>query len=174
MPLHPKSPQTQSVKSIISENKQLINCQFWDNYKVLKCPGDGHCFFHAVVASYNAQVNPNNAIENQTLLEQIKVESTSNYDQYVVNYENESIDEFMTDMNNYICHKHYDSLFGDLVLMITSAILHIKIISIGMAAGRMKETEVSYKNQSTESNSHTYSVYVYKTGEHYDAIIRNQ
>ena len=40
---------------------------------------------HAVVTSYNTQVNTNHAIENQTLLEQIKPQSKSYFDQYVGN-----------------------------------------------------------------------------------------
>ena len=43
-------------------------------------------------------------------------------------------------MNNYIYHKVYNSLFGDMVPMITSAVLRIEIIIVEMAAGRMNET----------------------------------
>ena len=74
-------------------------------------------------------------------------------------------------MNNYIYHKVYNSLFGDMVPMITSAVLRIEIIIVEMAARKMNETKVSYNNYGTEPISHAYAVYVYKTVEHYDAII---
>ena len=78
----------------------------------------------------------------------------------------------MIDMNNYIYHKLNNSLFGDMVPMITSAVLRIEIIIVEMAAGRMNETKVSYDNYGTEPISLTYPVYVYITGEHYDAVIQ--
>ena len=121
--------------------------------------------------SYNSQENHSHTIDNENLSEQIKAESISNFDQYVGNYENESVDGFVIDMKNYIYHKVYNSLFGDMVPMITSAVLRIEIIIVEMAAGRMNETKVSYNNYGTEPISHAYPVYVYKTGEHYDAII---
>ena len=174
VPPYPKSPQAQpqaQPEIMRNDNTHGEFCQFWDNYKISKCPADGHCFIHAVVMSYNSQENHSHTIDNENLLEQIKAESISNFDQYVGNYENKSVDGFVIDMNNYIYHKVYNSLFGDMVPMITSAVLRIEIIIVEMAAGRMNETKVSYDNYGMEPISHAYPVYVYKTGEHYDAII---
>ena len=174
VPPYPKSPQAQpqaQPEIMRNDNTHGEFCQFWDNYKISKCPADGHCFIHAVVMSYNSQENHSHTIDNENLLEQIKAESISNFDQYVGNYENKSVDGFVIDMNNYIYHKVYNSLFGDMVPMITSAVLRIEIIIVEMAAGRMNETKVSYNNYGMEPISHAYPVYVYKTGEHYDAII---
>ena len=45
---------------------------FWDDYELIKSLGDGHCFIHSVVVSYNSQIANKPSIKDRAHLSTFK------------------------------------------------------------------------------------------------------
>ena len=79
----------------------------------------------------------------------------------------ESKHALLLQMKKYILDKLYKSLFGDIVVLITAAALNVIVVVIEMKNDKLTKTEI--KRQ--EGDCNLKRVFVFKTGEHYDAIV---
>ena len=140
-----------------------FNCP---RYSVLRSPGDGHCFIHSVVQSHNSQNPHAKRLTNTDLIKLLTDETLNNTDTYLPFMENKDINVLMTGLNDYVVNKHYDTSFGDLVPGIFSNAMSINILIITKTVtGHMKQLI------ECRSDSDTFNISVYKTGDHYDVIV---
>ena len=70
-------------------------------------------------------------------------------------------------MEKYILDKSYKSLFVDIVVFITAAALNVIVVVIEMKNDKLTKTEI----KSRENDCNLKHLYVFKTGEHYDALV---
>ena len=110
----------------------LENCAFWGEYKGVRSPGEGHCFFlHSLVNSLNIQnpfdwclslQNGINAICNETM------ENSQSYMQcFDTNVENDILQSLLRD---YIFKERYDTLLGDLMPFIATKSIGVNMYVI--------------------------------------------
>ena len=145
--------------------KSLDEISFWNNYHIIKCPADGHCFVHAIVESFNSDITGNNHINENMLLYLVQSHTEMNAHLYVSCFESKHA--LLLQMKTYILDKLYKSLFGDIVVFITAAALNVIVVVIEMKNDKLIKTEI--KRQ--EGDCNLKRVFVFKTGEHYDAIV---
>ena len=70
-------------------------------------------------------------------------------------------------MEKYILDKSYKSLFVDIVVFITAAALNVIVVVIEMKNDKLTKTQI----KSRENDCNLKRLYVFKTGEHYDALV---
>lgn len=139
--------------------------RFWHNHRIVKSPGDGHCFIHSVVFSYNDQIS--GLITPTEVLQKITHETTENWDKYIPFIENENEGRLLYKLDEYVTHKRYNTSYGDIVPMIVATTLHVNIIIV---SGNSDAVDTICVQSTANVNDDTWVVMVYKNGEHYDAI----
>ena len=159
-----------SDKTFPSMNLSYQLNSFWNNYELIKSLGNGHCFIHSVVVSYNSQIVNKPSINGETLLNSIIRETISNSQRYVNYYDDECFDVLFSDMRKYVDHKQYNSLFGDIVLLIVVTVLQINIIIVEMDQNIIITTKITCPDDVRNCDH----IYISKSGEYYDAIAPKQ
>ena len=145
--------------------ESLDEISFLNDYHIIKCPADGHCFVHAIVKAFNSVNTGDNHIDEIMLLYLVQSHTEINAHLYVSCFKLKHA--LLLQMKKYILDKVYLSLFGDMVVFITAAALNVTVIVIEMKNSKLTKTEI----KGYESNCNLKRVYVFKTGEHYDAIV---
>ena len=151
-------------KSPIGE-ESFDEISFWNIYHIIKCPADGHCFVHVIVQSFNSVITSENHINETMLLYLIQSHTEMNAHLYVSCFESKHA--LLQQMKRYIFDKIYLSLFGDSVVFIAASALNVVNVVIEMKNDKLTKTEI----KSRESDCNSKRLYVFKTGEHYDAIV---
>ena len=132
-------------------------------------PGDGHCLLHSVVNSHNSQHPAAPKLTKEASITSLQGEVSSNVIKYVgFRIDNSSLNLF-SEMKSYVKRKVYDTLFGDAVPLILANVLQMNIIIIKAENTKFECHIVEY-----ESNIAAHienSIFVYKVGEHYNAIV---
>ena len=130
---------SESTKS--QNGDEILNRKsFWNDYDVIRCPGDGHCFVHAFVKSYNSSVPSDKHIEVNTLLKLIQTHTEMDVHLYAACFENEN--ELLSQMRKYVFEKCYKYLFGDIVILITAVVLKVQINFIDLGNTQLRKTEI--------------------------------
>ena len=70
-------------------------------------------------------------------------------------------------MEKNILDKSYKSLFEDTVVFITTAALYVLVVVIQMKNDKLTKTEIKIR----ENDCNLKRLYVFKTGDHYDALV---
>ena len=81
--------------------------------------------------------------------------------------ENESKNDLFEQMKQYVRYKRYDSIFGDMMPLVVATILKKDIHILTTDDNGMEKTEIKSPGNVTYGNH----IYVYKIGEHYDAVV---
>lgn len=137
-----------------------------DRFCILPTPSDGHCFLHAVIGSWQQQF-PN--IPSPTL-ESIKCDIFSesmtkrdNYLAFITDYSNLG---FVKLVKNYILHKKYNNVYGDIVPTITANALEIAIEICDI----QPNGSVQYVLIHPESASRGMTVSIHRKNDHFSAL----
>ena len=120
---------------------------------------------HAIVKAFNSVITGDNHIDENMLL--YLVQSHTEIKAYLYISCFESKHALLLQMKKYILDKVYLSLFGDIVVFITAVALNVIVVVIKMKNGKLTKTEI----KGYESDCNLKRVYVFKTGEQYDAIV---
>ena len=155
--------QSPSVRRWADKEDEL----FWNKYKIVKSPGDGHCFIHSIVKSHNSQHSEASPIDARGLFESITTETTRNSSLYMSFIENESENDQFEQMKQYVRYKRYDSFLGDMMPLVVATILKKDIHILTTDDNGMEKTEIKSPGNVTCRNH----IYVYKIGEHYDTVV---
>ena len=122
-------------------------------------------FVHAIVKSFNSAITSDNHINEDMLLQLIQWHAEMNAHLYVSCFESKQ--RLLWQMEKYILDKSYKSLFGDIVVFITTAALNVIVVVIEMKNDKLTKTEI----KSRENDCNLKRLYVFKAGEHYDALV---
>ena len=126
--------------------------------QIKRVKADGHCMIHAF--SLGLQEKDGLAeYREELLLTEIKKELSDNRQLYS-SFDNIN-DE---DLEAYIKDKKYNSSVVDLIPLVVANITNTFILILEVQNGQVKETEIV-----PEKGERT--IYVYKIGDHYDAIL---
>ena len=93
---------------------------FWNQYKRLDSPRDGHCFIHTLINSFNSQFPDKLCMFYNQLLEIIEEETLRNINMYSEFLENGSHTVTIEYMRRYISDKMYGTAYGDSVPLIAA------------------------------------------------------
>ena len=145
--------------------ESLDDISFLNDYHINKCPADGHCFMYAIVKAFNSVFTGDNHINENMLLYLVQSHTEIKAHLYVSCFKSKHA--LLLEMKKYILDKVYLSLFGDIVVFITAAALNVIVEVIEIKNGKLTKTEI----KGYESNCNLKRVYVFKTAEHYDAIV---
>ena len=140
-----KSHNDCRVSKIPIGEESFQELSFWNNYQIIKCPGDDHCFVHAIVKSFNEDM----------LLQLIQWHTKMNAHLYVSCFESKQL--LLWQMEKYILDKSYKSLFGDIVVFITTAALNVIVVVIEMKNDKLTKTEI----KSRENYCNLQRLYVF-------------
>ena len=83
---------------------------------------------HAIVKSFNSAITSDNHINEDMLLQLIQWHTEMNAHLYVSCFESKQL--LLWQMEKYILDKSYKSLFGDIVVFITTAALNVIVVVI--------------------------------------------
>ena len=128
-------------------------------------PADGHCFVHAIVQSFNSVITSENHINETMLLYLIQSHAEMNAHLHVSCFESKPA--LLQHIKRYIFDKFHLSFFEDIVVFIVASALNVVVVVIEMKNDKLTKTEI----KSRESDCNSKRLYVFKTGEHYDAIV---
>ena len=132
--------------------------------KILQTPGDGHCFIHAVLASWRHQQPTLKQLDHHKVGCSLFLEILHHAERYNSFREGSNT---LHEMNKYIRYKAYNSEFGDLVPFVLSNALNINVkILEKFPSG---EVRTSFTRDLSVSPS-CPTVVVYKEHEHYSAV----
>ena len=143
--------------------RDLDNDTFWSKYTIHKSLADGHCFMHSV-ASCLSHIPDYFGANVDMLSKKLKNETLKNAKLYGDNIDG-GIQSLRNGVTDYLCHKLYDTSYGDIIPNIMSnAILTNLLLII--------EHEGSHSLQLIKCiDEYRHTLLLYKRGEHYDAII---
>ena len=86
------------------------------NYRVIQSPADGHCLLHSIVTSLHKQISIHQLINYITVEFYSKLQE---YQQFCPD------NDIVTQFNNYIEHKIYNTAVGDIIpLLVSNSIKH--------------------------------------------------
>ena len=148
---------------INSIQRDLDNDTFWSKYSIHKSPADGHCFMHSV--AFCLSHIPNYFGANVDMLsKKLKNETLMNEKLYG-DYIDGGIQALRNGVTDYLCHKLYDTSYGDIIPNIMSNAIMTNLLLI-------IEHEGSHSLQLIKCiDEYRHTLLLYKRGEHYDAII---
>ena len=119
-------------KHLCDEVHNDLNCNtFWYNHRVVKYPGDGHCFIHSAANSLNVNSSmPTPFDDVSVILKQLSDEKVHNYNRYVDFIDGNGRGSLLQGLNEYINNRRYDTSFGDLVPIIVANALSVNLLII--------------------------------------------
>ena len=137
--------------------------------KVVKSPGDGHCLLHSVTNAYNAVTATASAcIDIDVLSKKLKDETIMNAERYIDFIEGNGLPSLISGLNDYIYNTRYDYSCGDLVPVILTNALAIKLLIV---TRNMNMYDVLLIESECTVGDHKGTVMVLKSGQHYDSIV---
>ena len=148
----------------LSKNMTKIDTEFVENFvEKVDCPPDGHCLLHAVISSLEHQSRK--FMYYKYLLYRIRNEILNNVGKYVDFIPSKCPLQLKLQMCAYIDAFNYDTHFGDILPLILSNILQMSIGIFEKIDGDYQFIKIG-----CESQKFSETLFVLKTGEHYDAL----
>ena len=119
-------------KHLCDEVNKHLNCNtLWSNHKVVKSPGDGHCFIHAAANSLNVNSSmPTPFDDVSVILKQLSDETMHNSNRYVDFIDGNGRGSLLQGLHEYVNNRRYDTSFGDLVPIIIANALSVSLLII--------------------------------------------
>ena len=133
------------------------------NYELHKSPGDGHFLIHSDLFGLKSV---GVTIEKQNIISAVENETIAHCSKYMSFYVNPSMETLLSEMTDYLHHKHYDSSFGDILPYILTNAQHINIVIMHDMHFMYDPYVVMCDNSCADSNFIT----VCKREMHYDAM----
>ena len=121
-------------------------------------PGDGHCMVNAFSLGLKEKDG------QQSLLTNIAKEFLKNRDRY-----SDFVDIKEEELEAYVKYKKYNSSLVDVIPYVVANITNTSISILQVQNGQVNTLLISPRNMEPEKVERT--IYVYKTGDHYDAIL---
>ena len=106
----------------------LLDGSFWNFYNLSKSPKDGHCALHSVISCLRFLFK-NHSLSLHKLKELIIDECLNSTDKYINHFAGTGVD-FFAEAEHYIYARRYNSGFCDILPLIISNILNIKVVVI--------------------------------------------
>ena len=147
-----------------------MNGQFWNDYKIIDSPGDGHCLLHSFVKSFNSQHANLGSTCVKHLMTSIEAEVELNCDVYVRYIRGNSKYNLINEMRQYVYDKVYKTSFGDIVPDVITRIMGMNLIIISTGQGSHDYCTI-VQAVNCSCISYDNSVFIYKSDEHYDTIV---
>ena len=146
--------------------KIINDPKFWESFTIHQSPPDGHCFIHSLVSSLCRQGWDISVNDVTQCIEFECFDNTSRYLPFMG--EDSSLCLFQS-LYDYTVNRLYNSDFVDMIPQICSNALGINInIIVNHNMGK-----IAYRLEPCDCESVT-SVFVYKSGDHYDSIFTNE
>ena len=125
-------------KHLCDEVNKHLNCNtFWSNHKVVKSPGDGHCFIHAAANSLNVNSSmPTPFDDVSVILKQLSDETMHNSNRYVDFIDGNGRGSLLQGLNEYVNNRRYDTSWDAMRI----ERLRIRICSGKLRRIRLKKT----------------------------------
>ena len=157
-------------KHLCDEVNKDLNCNtFWSNHKVVKSPGDGHCFIHAAANSLNVNSTMPTPLDDvSVILKQLSDETMHNSNRYVDFIDGNGRGSLLQGLNEYVNNRRYDTSFGDLVPIIIANALSVSLLII---ENNGSQFEVQLLECQYSKTDHPHVLMFLKTGLHYDSIV---
>ena len=134
-----------------------------------RSPADGHCLLHSIVSSLKAQYRQTYGdLTIDHLCDIIRDQIRYNENLYLPFIKNAYHATRVKGMEDYLNLKRYNTRFGDLVPLIIANGLGINIIILGSHQSKILDIVYGKRHGNSGLKNH---VFIYKSGEHYDAII---
>ena len=130
---------------------------FWENYIIWKSRGYGHCFVYAIVNSHNSQHPENQPLDTQSVFDLLKSETMNNMSVYTPYIRNESPEILIQEMDEYIIHKRYKSLYGDNVPIIEARALCVNVAIVSNFGNKPERLRI----KPTDDQNIRKCVYIY-------------
>ena len=151
-----------------------VNSSFWEDFKLIKSKGDGHCFMYSLEVAINALPFCKACLTHYSkdkLLNKLKHEFMHNITEYLPYTDEYPAKNLYRGMMDYVNKKLYDSSFGDLVPIVMSNALKLFIIIVECEAssGNLRIIPVGEKFK-----CYGDCVLIFKNGHHYDGLISKQ
>ena len=124
-----------SADNIASDTDGLVNCfgrmlqngEFWLWFDIVKSPKDGHCIMHSLKTCLSCQTC---MTTHDTDLIEMLIWECKNSDKYLPNHYVGDINQFYSEMEQYVRYKLYNTRFCDIIPIIMSTVLNTIIIII--------------------------------------------
>ena len=94
------------------------------NWTIVRSPGDGHCFLHSLVTSWNKQCPHLPSIALKEVKQSLNDETVLNADHYAPFLIPPNLAALMKGLHSYLLSRQYNQLFGDLVPIISANAFH--------------------------------------------------
>ena len=159
-------------------NDHLSTGLFWSTYTIIKSPADGHCFMHSVVTTFNANMSDNIGakLDVDVLSAKLSDETMANSHEYM-NYiefinsdDGTGIPSLRHHVLEYVQHKNYNNLYGDIVPIIVANALLLNILIVEQTGNTYKLHLVKPRRDIGSSILHR-TLILHKKNAHYDAIV---
>ena len=138
--------------------------KFGENDIIWKSRGDGHCFVYSIVNSHNSQHPENQPLNTQSVFDLFKSETMNDMSVYTPYIRNESPKVLIQEMEEYIIHKRYKSLYGDNVPIIVSRALCMNVAIVSNFGSKPECLLI----KPIDDQNVLKRVWIFKKGEHYD------
>ena len=127
-------------------NDHLSTGLFWSTYTISESPADGHCFMHSVVTTFNANLSDNISVklDEDVLSAKLSNETMANSHEYInyiefINYDDGTgIPSLRHHVLEYVQHKNYNNLYGDIVPVIVANALMLNILIVEQTGNTYK------------------------------------
>ena len=159
-------------------NDHLSTGLFWSTYTIIKSPADGHCFMHSVVTTFNANMSDNIGakLDVDVLSAKLSNETMANSHEYMnyiefINYDDGTgIPSLRHHVREYVQHKNYNNLYGDIVPVIVANALMLNILIVEQTGNTYKLHLVKPRHDIGSSILHR-TLILHKKNAHYDVIV---
>lgn len=131
-------------------------------------PPDGHCLLHSLLSSYNNQHINLPPLTLKLIKEKVCRETTTRYNLYIPYMTDCDFDVLLNGLRKYICDKHYNHDFVDLVPQIIANAFSIQLSVLDQREALINEVRYS----PVTSGSDVSHVYVLRQGMHYNGLIK--
>ena len=157
-------------KHFCAEVHKDLNCNtFWSNYRVVKSPGDGHCFIHSAANYLNVNSSkPTPFGDVSVILKYLSDETVHNSDRYVDFIDGTGHGSLLQGLNEYVNDRRYDTSFGGLVPTNIANALSVNLLII---ENNGSQFEVKLIECQYSKIDHPHVLMFFKTGLHYDSIV---
>ena len=122
---------------------------------------------YSIVNSHNSQHPENQPLDTQSVFDLLKSETMNNMSVYTPYIRNKSPEILIQEMDKYIIHKRYKSLYGDSVPIIMARALCMSLAIVSNFGNKPKCLLI----KPTGDQNVRKCVYIFKKGEHYDGTI---
>ena len=147
----------------MSQLKQFLHSE---RLEIKPSLGDGHCLLYSVCASYKNQPSQLVPLNKEDLINIIEKELLDHSELYLGFY-TKSREEFFSELSNYIKHKIYNSDICDIIPIVISNALKLKLNILNEK--RHDSFETTIVEQFTASNIGV--LFIHRKGDHYNGVM---